>query len=537
MTQHYQAYHPGLKRLSGTVEQQRAALDAISAEDMQAASTWADIYETTTDPLVDGVPWNSSGSLVFSNGAAIPTGSLAAWGFYKCTTRELCCRVRRSSDNTELDIGFVGKWIDAATLISFVGAGSGYVTKLYADLSTGDWSQSTTTKQPLIVSSGSPILTRYAAGISFDGVDDILSSPSLAHGTKVTAMIFLQSMTNINTIGFCSGTAINGTQDNWYGPLINGTGDIRVGTATVGVNYDLYDKAVTLPSVVGGQFDMTLASGSQVVPVLGSTASQSGWTRAFTGSGSGFSTVQTNIGGDTRAGTFAALQTRGMVVYPSILSASNIATVAKALGHFSSGIAIGDSTVATYAGGTEVANYVLSGADHFRTHGITTIAVPGHTIAQQKTVWQSTTGRDKADWVIIQVGLNDMDPSVSTTAGKIAEYQDLVDTVRSDNATCKIIVATMTPAYERWPVISWNQAQAQARWVALNDAIKGLGSTPILRVDARVSSHTTSLSYNVSGNAALAPAYDTGDKIHTNNAGRTINGAAWRVALASLSLT
>ena len=42
-----------------------------------------------------------------------------------------CIRVRRSSDNTEMDIGFIGNEIDTSALLSFCGSGNGFVRTWY----------------------------------------------------------------------------------------------------------------------------------------------------------------------------------------------------------------------------------------------------------------------------------------------------------------------------------------------------------------------------------------------------------------------
>ena len=64
-------------------------------------------------------------------------------------------RVRRSSDNTESDIGFVDNELDTATLLSFVGANDGFVTTWYDQTGNGyDTIQPTAANQPRIVSSG-----------------------------------------------------------------------------------------------------------------------------------------------------------------------------------------------------------------------------------------------------------------------------------------------------------------------------------------------------------------------------------------------
>lgn len=75
--------------------------------------------------------------------------------------RGACMRVRRASDNSELDIFFRGDgWADTAALLAFVGAGSGYITTWYDQSGIGnDVSQSTVASQPQIVSSGT-VLTQ-----------------------------------------------------------------------------------------------------------------------------------------------------------------------------------------------------------------------------------------------------------------------------------------------------------------------------------------------------------------------------------------
>lgn len=66
-------------------------------------------------------------------------------------------RVRRSSDNAELDIGFVSENLDTTTLLTFVGGGSGFVTKWYNQGSVGsiaDCFSTTASNQFQIVLSG-----------------------------------------------------------------------------------------------------------------------------------------------------------------------------------------------------------------------------------------------------------------------------------------------------------------------------------------------------------------------------------------------
>jgi hypothetical protein len=65
-------------------------------------------------------------------------------------------RVRRASDNTEQDIGFVSNVLDTASLLSFCAATDGFVVKWYSQVggSTFDVLQTTAIKQPKIVIGG-----------------------------------------------------------------------------------------------------------------------------------------------------------------------------------------------------------------------------------------------------------------------------------------------------------------------------------------------------------------------------------------------
>lgn len=79
-------------------------------------------------------------------------------------------RVRRSSDNSEQDIGFDSNGnIDTASLSSFVGAGNGFITKWYDQSGNNiDLIQTSAAEQPQIVSSGTIITQNGLPSISFD---------------------------------------------------------------------------------------------------------------------------------------------------------------------------------------------------------------------------------------------------------------------------------------------------------------------------------------------------------------------------------
>lgn len=66
-----------------------------------------------------------------------------------------CIRVRRSSDNTEQDIGFSGQNLDTAALLAFAGSGDAAETTVYDQSGNArNWIQTTAGNQPLIVVAG-----------------------------------------------------------------------------------------------------------------------------------------------------------------------------------------------------------------------------------------------------------------------------------------------------------------------------------------------------------------------------------------------
>lgn len=78
-------------------------------------------------------------------------------------------RVRRSSDNTEQDFGFVNNVLDTASLLTFCGAGNGFVTTWYDQSGNGvNATQSTAVNQPQIVSSGVLISVNSNNAIRFN---------------------------------------------------------------------------------------------------------------------------------------------------------------------------------------------------------------------------------------------------------------------------------------------------------------------------------------------------------------------------------
>jgi len=88
-----------------------------------------------------------------------------------------CMKVRRSSDDTELDIGFLNRALDTVSLLAFVGAGDGFVSTLYDQSGNGIDITIAEALQPQIVDAGTLVVgdTGLPAWMT-DGVDDGFSA-------------------------------------------------------------------------------------------------------------------------------------------------------------------------------------------------------------------------------------------------------------------------------------------------------------------------------------------------------------------------
>jgi hypothetical protein len=115
---------------------------------------WGDVYADSWAGATDIV-----GVAAFTGILDTYSGASAAYSVRRLSSTYTgnLIRVRRSSDNTEQDIGYdSNNVLDTTTLLSFVGAGNGFVTTWYDQSgNTNNATQSTALNQPQIVSSGS----------------------------------------------------------------------------------------------------------------------------------------------------------------------------------------------------------------------------------------------------------------------------------------------------------------------------------------------------------------------------------------------
>jgi len=90
-----------------------------------------------------------------------------------------CIKVRRSSNNDELDIGFVNNELDTASLLDFVGSGNGFVSIWYDQSGEGNnLLQTSASYQPIIVKAGVLETENGKPALNFDGINDFLLNTS-----------------------------------------------------------------------------------------------------------------------------------------------------------------------------------------------------------------------------------------------------------------------------------------------------------------------------------------------------------------------
>jgi len=89
-------------------------------------------------------------------------------------------RVRRSSDNTEQDIGFVGGDLDTSALTTFCSGTNGFVTTWYDQSGNNhSASQPSAVKQPQIINGGTLVDVNSKPTLSFNGTNQLLLNSTL----------------------------------------------------------------------------------------------------------------------------------------------------------------------------------------------------------------------------------------------------------------------------------------------------------------------------------------------------------------------
>lgn len=155
------------------------------------------------------------------------SGAATAYSFRKLRSAYSgnCIRVRRSSDNTEQDIGFVSNVLDTTSLLSFVGANNGFVTTWYDQSGNAvNITNSTAATQPQIVSSGALV----TVGGGFTGMSSygkLLSNTQTNASTQATFIGWQQETTGNDSLWALPLMTIGSTTSSTYaGILQSGSG-------------------------------------------------------------------------------------------------------------------------------------------------------------------------------------------------------------------------------------------------------------------------------------------------------------------------
>lgn len=130
--------------------------------------------------------------LVDSKALVQDQSPIAAYGFYRVNNAYTgnSCRVRRSSDNTESDIGFnADGTLNETALTTFCGADDGFVTTWYDQIGSRNATQATAANQPQIVSSGAVIKINGSPAVArYDGSNDRIGASLPNNATYVVAI-------------------------------------------------------------------------------------------------------------------------------------------------------------------------------------------------------------------------------------------------------------------------------------------------------------------------------------------------------------
>jgi hypothetical protein len=208
-------------------------------------------------------------------------------------------RVRRASDNTEQDIGFVSNELDTSALTTFCSGTNGFVKTWYDQSGNGnDASQTTSANQPQIVSSGSVLNVNGKPSLLFDGTNDEFSLSSTITTSIYSRFVVLKKQstaTIVIPIGLSSGQSIGAWSD---GNLYENNGSIFVSVSyTNDTNQNLF-------SVIKNGNTLSDFSATQNASTLGSYT------------GSPFTSITTDRLG-ARSGTYSDGNLQEIVLYSS----------------------------------------------------------------------------------------------------------------------------------------------------------------------------------------------------------------------------
>ncbi len=172
---------------SGIYDNATDADGLATGRQLRLAAAAAMVAASAAPPAPTPTPTPTPAPLLAGRTATVAAGLMPLVSSYAGPA----IRVRRSTDNTEQDIGFAGGVLDTAALTAFCGSGSGYVSTVY-DQSGGahHFAQPSAGAQPMIVNAGAVTAVRQNGppGIVFAGAQSLVSNLSPGGDLSVLAL-------------------------------------------------------------------------------------------------------------------------------------------------------------------------------------------------------------------------------------------------------------------------------------------------------------------------------------------------------------
>lgn len=224
-------------------------------------------------------------------------------------------RVRRSSDNTEQDIGFAGNVLDTSSLLAFVGSGDGFVRTVYDQTGGGfNMEQATTTNQPKIVSAGS-----YLSGVTFDGTSSWMKILALTMGNPQAAIYSKISIANPSSLKIVIESTTNYNNGNgafvFYYNTNNVLGLGMSNAAASSIRAQDYNLGTTPGSQLSLLYDRTLLDGAQEKVWMDGVSVPLAFTEATTAQTGTFGSNDVYVGARAGSSYFANFHLENLVFY------------------------------------------------------------------------------------------------------------------------------------------------------------------------------------------------------------------------------
>lgn len=200
------------------------------------------------------------------------SGAAAAYSLRKldCDYTGYAIRVRRSSDNSEQDIGFTSNGdLDTAALKTFVSTNSGYVVTWYDQSGNGrHGAQTTTTRQPKIISGGIVVREGSKPSIYYEGPDRYFTVTLESNLSQPNSFFIVGKINGDNNRHFIDGIGISPANRNVVG--VNGGYVIYAG------NVLTYGSSLTTFCLYTAIFDGTSSKIQRngISPVTGNAGTQ-----------------------------------------------------------------------------------------------------------------------------------------------------------------------------------------------------------------------------------------------------------------------